>query len=85
MQNLHRFKEFSTAREALLEGDIFTAQEAAGRMPTKPEAFVSSFEYAGELHLEFSTEDDIASGGKAATDGYIRHLHLNNATGEKPL
>lgn len=86
MQNLHRFKEFSTAREALLERDIFTAQEAAGRMPTKPEGFVSSFEYAGELHLEFSTEgDDVASGDKAATEGYIRHLHLNNATGEKPL
>lgn len=62
-------------------------------MSTGPEGFVDSFEYAGELHLEFgdSSEDSGGSGkepsgqgvGQGAVDGYTRHLHLNNATGER--
>ncbi|CAN0237434.1 unnamed protein product, partial [Ascophyllum nodosum] len=78
-----RFKEFVTAREALLKGDIYTAQDAAGRMPTEPKGFVSSFEYAGELELEFDAKGGVlAPDDGSATEGYVRHLHLNNATAE---
>ena len=69
-------------------------------MPTKPSGFVSSFEYAGELNLNFGG-DGVGGGGggggggtpdiqegsrdgkEDVVDGYIRHLHLNNGTGEK--
>lgn len=87
-----RHQEFQEAREALLNGDRVAAQQAAGRM-TNPDGFVGSFEYAGELHLEFGggIEGGGGGGGKGPSgqeegreymDGYIRHLHLNNATGE---
>lgn len=76
----------------MLNGDKVAAQEAAGRMKTGSDRFVGSFEYAGELHLEFggSMEGSGDDGkgplgqeeGRGAVDGYIRHLHLNNATGE---
>lgn len=84
---------FKQAREALLRGDVHEAQDAAGRMPTDPEGFVSSFEYVGELQLEFGRDSDSSSdngegspiksqGGQGgAVEGYIRHLHLNNGTG----
>ncbi|CAM9315795.1 unnamed protein product [Scytosiphon promiscuus] len=81
-----RYQEFQRAREALLDGDVVTAQERAGRMPTRPDGFVGSFEYAGELHLDFGGGS--AGGQKAegrrerVVDGYIRHLHLNNGTAE---
>lgn len=67
-------------------------------MPTKPGGFVGSFEYAGELLLDFGGASvdgaGVGGGGQAApegvrggkehvVDGYIRHLHLNNGTGEK--
>lgn len=94
-----RYEEFEQAREALLSGDPKTAQEAAGRMPTKPSGFVGSFEYAGELLLDFGGASlggvgVAGGGGQAAPEGgrdgkehdvedYIRHLHLNNGTGEK--
>lgn len=88
----YRYQEFKKAREALLNGDTVAAQEAAGRMPTGPEGFVGSFEYAGELHLEFGGGSEGSGGGgkepldqaagRGGVDGYIRHLHLNNATGE---
>ena len=82
--NYIRFKEFVTAREALLKGDIYTAQDAAGRMPTEPKGFVSSFEYAGELELEFDAKGGVlAPDDGSATEGYVRHLHLNNATGKQ--
>lgn len=90
-----RFKEFQEAREALLKGDIKTGNDAAGRMPTTPEGFVSSFEYAGELALDFMqpvadrglldvTSEEQRAGHRIQEDveGYLRHLHLNNATGE---
>lgn len=95
--HLRRHEEFQRAREALLDGDIVTAQERAGRMPTTPDGFVGSFEYAAELHLEFgggSTSGGGAGSGAGAprqegggqrervVGGYIRHLHLNNGTGE---
>lgn len=75
-----------------MRGDIHEAQDAAGRMPTDPEGFVSSFEYVGELQLEFGRDggsssgngerSPIESGGQGgAVEGYIRHLHLNNGTG----
>lgn len=54
-------------------------------MPTSPEGFVGSFEYAGELHLEFGKDHGQQAGGEreeGPVDGYIRHLHLNNGTGE---
>lgn len=89
-----RYQEFQKAREALLDGDRVAAQEAAGRMATDPDGFVGSFEYAGELHLEFGGYIEGSSGdggkeplgqeaGRGGVDGYVRHLHLNNATGEK--
>eukprot|EP00903_Cladosiphon_okamuranus_P014186 g13181.t3 len=87
-----RYQEFQKAREALLNGDTIAAQEAAGRMPTDPDGFVSSFEYAGELHLEFGGNSEDSGGGSeqplgreagwGSVDGYVRHLHLNNATAE---
>lgn len=88
-----RHQLFERAREALLRGDLHEAQEAAGRMPTSPDGFVSSFEYVGELQLEFDIDSDSPSsnggGGPVkskgpngdAVEGYIRHLHLNNGTG----
>lgn len=90
---LDRYEFFKKAREALLRGDIHEAQDAAGRMPTDPKGFVSSFEYVGELQLEFGLDDasssDSGEGGPmrdesrqgGAVEGYIRHLHLNNGTG----
>lgn len=89
--NLRRYHEFHTAREALLDGELPAAQKAAGRMPTAPNGFVSSFEYAGEIDLEFggsgagSEPLEREQGGRrreGTVDGYIRHLHLNNGTGE---
>lgn len=89
--NLRRYQEFHAAREALLKGELPAAQEAAGHMPTAPDGFVSSFEYAGEIHLEFggsgagseplNPEQEVRR-REGAVDGYIRHLHLNNGTGE---
>lgn len=58
-------------------------------MPTSKEGFVSSFEYAGELHVESSGVSPLKSpaerGGSAGrgVEEYMRHLHLNNGTGEK--
>ncbi|CAB1106634.1 GH95 [Ectocarpus sp. CCAP 1310/34] len=80
-----RYDKFRSARESLLDGDVHAAQEAAGRMPTSPEGFVGSFEYAGELLLEFGEGGGQQAGGereKGPVDGYIRHLHLNNGTAE---
>lgn len=89
----HRYEAFEQAREALLNGDTQTGQEAAGRMPTKPGGFVGSFEYAGELNLDFGGNSVSGGGDQTAPEGgrdrkedvvedYIRHLHLNNGTGE---
>lgn len=94
-----RNKEFVKAREALLKGDIYEAQEAAGRMPTDSTGFVGSFEYAGEIRLQFG-DSSVADGGvgdptaakgrgaageEARVEGYIRHLHLNNGTGTRNI
>ncbi|CAM9849542.1 unnamed protein product [Pylaiella littoralis] len=85
------YQEFQKAREALLNGEYAVGQEAAGHMPTAPDGFVSSFEYAGEVYLEFGGGgagsehlDREQSGGprEGIVDGYIRHLHLNNGTAE---
>lgn len=85
-----RYKDFQESREALLKGDVLRAQEAAGRMSTDPDGLVSSFEYAGELQLEFGggapQNDGLrappVNGEETVVEEYIRHLHLNNATGK---